>query len=158
MFKILKYIFIGIIVLGFLGAVFGKEDGGSSSNSSTTTSTSSSSTNKQQAQATREYAEADVDVLLNDVKNNAAKANKNYNGKYVKIVNGSVFNIESSARYIQIEGSDPYTLIHITCKPKNDQVKNAMIELSKGQRVTVYGKITDVGEIMGYDLDMDKIE
>ena len=33
-----------------------------------------------------------------------------------------------------------------------------MINLSKGQQVTVYGKITDVGEIMGYSLDMDKLE
>lgn len=33
-----------------------------------------------------------------------------------------------------------------------------MINLSKGQQVTAYGKITDVGEIMGYSLDLEKIE
>ena len=148
MFKILKYIFIGVIVLGAIGSVMGNNGGVSSSSSSS----------KQVQEAQKNYAEADIDVLLNDAKNNAAKANKDYKGKYVKIVNGDVFNIESNARYISIEGSDPYTLIHVQCYPKNDQVKDAMINLSKGQRVTVYGKITDVGEIMGYSLDMDKIE
>ena len=148
MFKILKYIFIGVIVLGAIGSVMGNNGGVSSSSSSS----------KQVQEAQKNYAEADIDVLLNDAKNNAAKANKDYKGKYVKIVNGDVFNIESNARYISIEGSDPYTLIHVQCYPKNDQVKDAMINLSKGQRVTVYGKITDVGEIMGYSLDMDKVE
>ena len=107
----------------------------------------------------QKYAEANIDVLLDDVKRNAAKANKNYKGKYVKIVGGVVKNIESNARYINIEGSDPYNfLINVQCYPKNDSVKNAMLELSVGQFVTVYGKITDVGEIMGYSLDLEKIE
>lgn len=104
------------------------------------------------------YVEADIDALLNDAQNNAAKANRDYKGKFVKIVGGAVFNIESNARYIAIEGSDPYTLIHVQCYPKNNQVKDAMINLSKGQTVTVYGKITDVGEILGYSLDLDKLE
>ena len=116
---------------------------------------------KEQEKAAAEankYVEADIDNLLNDAQNNAAKANKDYKGKFVKIVGGAVFNIESNARYIAIEGSDPYTLIHVQCYPKNNQVKDAMINLSKGQTVTVYGKITDVGEILGYSLDMDKLE
>ena len=156
MWKFIKKVFkygIGIIILlGVIGAVLGKNDGGNNYSSS------SSSSTKQTQEAPKNYAEADIDVLLNDAKNNAAKANKDYKGKYVKIVNGSVFNIESNARYIQIEGSDPYTLIHVTCNPKDSKVKDAMINLSKNQRVTVYGKITDVGEIMGYQVDMDKVE
>ena len=152
MWKVIKY---GIAII-FLLALFTRvmndpEVTGKSSSSP-------SSTTKQTQEAPKNYAEADIDVLLNDAKNNAAKANRDYKGKYVKIVNGTVFNIESNARYIQLEGSDPYTLIHVTCNPKDSKVKDAMINLSKNQRVTVYGKITDVGEIMGYQLDMDKVE
>lgn len=117
---------------------------------------------ERQAKAQEEsqkYAEANIDVLLDEVKSNAAKANKNYKGKYVKIVGGVVKNIESNARYFNLEGSDPYAfLINVQCYPKNNSVKNAMLELSVGQYVTVYGKITDVGEIMGYSLDAEKIE
>ena len=151
--KVFKYGIGIIILLGVAGALVGNNNSGNSYSSS-----SSSSSSKQVQEAPKNYAEADIDVLLGDAKNNAAKANRDYNGKYVKIVGGYVFNVESNARYIQIEGSDPYTLIHVTCNPKDSKVKDAMINLSKGQQVTVYGKITDVGEIMGYQLDMDKVE
>ena len=154
MWKIFKYGFAIIIVLG----VFVKVMNNPAITGNNSSSYSSSSSSKQSQEAPKNYAEADIDVLLNDAKNNAAKANRDYNGKYVKIVNGSIFNIESNARYISLEGSDPYTLLHVQCYPKNEVAKNAMINVSKGQFVTVYGKITDVGEIMGYSLDMDKLE
>ena len=158
MLKLLKYGIAIIFLLALFVRVMGDVSGNESSSSSSNSNSSSSSSTKQVQESPKNYAEADIDVLLNDAKNNAAKANKDYKGKYVKIVNGSVSNIESNARYITIEGSDPYTLIHVQCYPKNDQVKDAMINLSMDQRVTVYGKITDVGEIMGYSLDMDKVE
>ena len=150
--KVMKYGIGAIFLLAVIGAVIGNNNGGNNS------SVSSSSSTKKVQEAPKNYAEADIDVLLNDAKNNAAKANRDYKGKYVKIVNGSVFNIESNARYIQLEGSDPYTLIHVTCNPTDSKVKDAMINLSKGQFVTVYGKITDVGEILGYQVDMDRVE
>ena len=96
--------------------------------------------------------------MISDVKNNAAKANKDYNGKYVKIVGGRVSNIESNAKYVSLGGNDSFSLLHVQCYPKNEQTKDAIINLQKGQVVTMYGKITDVGEIMGYSLDIDKIE
>ena len=152
MLKLLKY---GIAII-FLLALFVRVMGDVSGNDSS--STASSSSNKQVQEAPKDYAEADIDVLLRDVKNNAAKANKDYNGKYVKIVGGRVSNIESGASYISIGGSEQITLLHVQCYPKNQQTKDAIINLSKGQSVTVYGKIKDVGEIMGYSLDLDKIE
>ena len=50
------------------------------------------------------------------------------------------------------------TLVHVQCFPKNKEVKEQMLNLSNGQMVTVYGKITRVGGIVGYSLDMDKVE
>ena len=153
---------IGLVCIAsfvLVGVINSDSNSGSSSSSNySSSSSSSSSSSKQVQEPAKNYAEANIAVLLDDAKNNAAKANRDYKGKFVKIVGGFVFNIESNARYIQLEGSDPYTFIHVTCRPKNDQVKNAMINLSNGQQVTVYGKITDVGEIMGYSLDLEKIE
>ena len=149
---------IGLVCIASFVILFAINSDSSSSNSSNYSS-SVTSNSKQVQESPKNYAEANIDVLLNDVKSNAAKANKNYKGKYVKIVGGVVKNIESNARYINIEGSDPYSIfINVQCYPKNDSVKNAMLELSVGQFVTVYGKITDVGEIMGYSLDLEKIE
>lgn len=103
------------------------------------------------------YAEADIDILISEAKSNAAKANKNYKGKYVKIVGGVLDHIESDGDYISISNGD-MTLLHVVCYPRNKEVKNQMLELSNGQTVTVYGKITDVGGIMGYRLDLDRVE
>lgn len=158
MWKLIKY---GIAII-FLLALFSRvmnDPTITGKNSSTSVASQLQEAQSQKSLETQKnYAEADIDILFNDVKNNAAKANRDYKGKYVKIVNGCVFNIESNARYISLEGSDPYTLLHVQCYPKNETVKNAMINLSTGQFVTVYGRITDVGEIMGYSLDMDKLE
>ena len=149
---------IGLVCIASF-VILGVINSDSASSNSSNYSSSATSNSKQVQESPKNYAEANIDVLLDDVKRNAAKANKNYKGKYVKIVGGVVKNIESNARYINIEGSDPYSiLINVQCYPKNDSVKNAMLELSVGQFVTVYGKITDVGEIMGYSLDLEKIE
>ena len=115
---------------------------------------------KEQEKAAAEankYVEADIDILINDVQNNAAAANKNYKGKFVKIVGGILDHVESDGDYISISNGD-MTLVHVQCFPKNKEVKEQMLNLSNGQNVTVYGKITRVGGIIGYSLDMDKIE
>lgn len=148
---------IGLVCIASF-VILGVINSDSASSNSSSHSSPNTSNSKQVQESPKNYVEADIDVLLDDAKNNAAKANRNYKGKYVKIVNGSVFNIESNARYVSLEGSDQFTLLHVQCYPKNDSVKNAMLNLSKGQFVTVYGKITDVGEILGYSLDLEKIE
>ncbi|MCR5030773.1 MAG: hypothetical protein K5982_04810 [Selenomonadaceae bacterium] len=157
---------IGIVcIVSFIlsGATAPKSDESSknaTSNTAATTSTQSTKPNEAQKpkQEPVSFVEADIDVLINDAKSNAAKANKNYKGQNVKIIGGRVSNIESEGRYISISGSDKYSMMHVQCYPKNDQVKAAMLEVSKGQFITVYGKIKDVGEIMGYSLDLVKIE
>lgn len=130
---------IGLVCIAsfvLVGVLNSDSNSGSSSSSNySSSSSSSSSSSKQVQEPAKNYAEADIDVLLDDVKSNAAKANKNYKGKYVKIVGGSVFNIESNARYVSLEGSDQFTLLHVQCYPKNSSVKDAMIELSVGRAI-----------------------
>ena len=41
---------------------------------------------------------------------------------------------------------------------KNDETKAKVAELSKDSQVTLTGKIKDVGEVLGYSLDIDTIE
>lgn len=155
---------IGIVcIVSFIatGALAPKSDEKTANTPAAPQTSSQSAKPAEQAkpkQETVSYAEADIDVLINDAKNNAAKANKNYKGKNVKITGGRVSNIESEGRYIVIEGSDQFSLLHVQCYPQNKDVKDAMLDLNKDQAITVYGKIKDVGEIMGYSLDLVKIE
>ena len=105
-----------------------------------------------------DYVEADINILISDAKNNAARANRAYNGKYVKIVGGYVHNIESDGDYISLSCDGSYSLLHVQCFPQNSEVREQIFNLNKGQYVTVYGRISKVGEIVGYRLEMHKIE
>lgn len=40
----------------------------------------------------------------------------------------------------------------------NRNVKKQFKRIQVGQMVTIYGQITDVGEILGYAMDLEKIE
>ncbi len=148
---------VGIVVVASLvGACGGggkdKSDNANKGNSTTTT---------QQQEKQKEYAEADINVLLSEAKDNAASANQNYKGKAVKIIGGHIGNIDSDVKYITIDGTAAkYTMIHIRCDvdAKNKELKDAVLALKKGQNVTVYGTIKEVGDIMGYSLKLDKVE
>ena len=72
-----------------------------------------------------------------------------------------VYNIDSDVHYITIDGSAAkYTMIHVRCdvNSSNKELKDSILKLKKEQPVTVYGTISDVGDIMGYTLKLDKIE
>ena len=99
--------------------------------------------------------------MLAEAKDNAAAANQNYKGKDVKIIGGYVGNIDSDLKYISIDGTEAkYSMMHVSCSidGKNQQLKDAVLKLKKKQNVVIYGTITEVGDLMGYRLKMDKIE
>ena len=48
-------------------------------------------------------------------------------------------------------------MMSVQCYIKNDDQKTAIMDMSIGDTVIVKGKITDVGEVMGYSLDIDEI-
>lgn len=151
---------IGIaVVIGLIGSCAG---GGTKDQSKATTTTSSSSSSFGAAQAKQKvYADADINVLIKEAKENAASANQNYKKKDVKIIGGKILNIDSDLKYITVEGTDPnYTMLHVRCDIKSDNkdLKDSILKLKKGENVTVYGTITDVGDLMGYSLKLDKIE
>ncbi len=104
-----------------------------------------------------EYVFYEVDELMNDLDTNALKANDKYKGKYVEI-KGRLATIDSSGRYITLLPiSNDWAFVGVTCYIKSDEQKAQVMELSSDEIVTVRGKIKDVGEILGYNLDMVEI-
>ena len=91
------------------------------------------------------------------MKDNALKAKETYNGKYVEIT-GQLGNIDSDGKYISVDpvGED-FILTGIQAYVKTDEQKKVIMEFSKEQKITVKGKITSVGEVMGYSVDIDEI-
>ena len=150
--KILKYTLGAIVLLGVLGALFG---GGGANQPS-----SKSSAPAKQVEPAKpiEYATADVATMMQDLENNAAAAQKRYKGQYLK-VSGMLGTIDSDMKYISII-PDEYSIlgVHCTLKRNDKAQENFVMNLSKKQWVTAYGKITDVGEVMGYTMAVDKFE
>lgn len=108
----------------------------------------------------REYIMVSVSTLVNELENNAAAAQKKYKNKYVKVT-GKLGTIDSDGDYISIDDpADDFSITGVQCFiNKNDKKQsNFVLNLRKGQTVTAYGKITDVGELLGYHLEVDRFE
>jgi len=103
------------------------------------------------------YKRVSIDTLEKALEENAAAAKEKYNNKYLEIT-GRLGVIDSDLKYIEIVSiKNEWDLIGVFCNIKNTEQEEAIKKLKKDQKVVVKGKITDVGEIMGYYLDLDEI-
>ena len=103
-----------------------------------------------------EYTEYTVKQLVDDLSANALKAEQTYQGQYVELT-GVLSVIDSDGKYISLYPPNEFVLMSVQCYIQNDTQRGQVMEMSKGDMVTVRGKITDVGEIMGYTLNIDEI-
>lgn len=101
------------------------------------------------------YKAVTVDQLMNDLTSNAMNAAETYKNQYLE-VSGKLSTIDSSGKYISVlPSNDEFAIIGIQCYIKNDEQKKAVSEMNVGQDIIVRGKCTDVGEVLGYSLDID---
>lgn len=104
------------------------------------------------------YIIVDIDEMNSSLKANAARASKNYKGVDVKFT-GWIANIDSDGDYISVRGQDRYAILNnFHCRLKDKKHKDIVINKNQGSKVTIKGKITDVGEIMGYTVKVDDIQ
>lgn len=104
------------------------------------------------------YIIIDIDEMNSSLKTNAARASKNYKGVDVKFT-GWIANIDSDGDYISVRGQDRYAILNnFHCRLKDKKHKEIVINKNQGNKVTIKGKITDVGEIMGYRVKVDEIQ
>lgn len=104
-----------------------------------------------------EYAAYNVDDMVNDLKTNALNASEKYKDQYVEIT-GKLSNIDSSGKYISLSSiNDDFSFYSVQCFIKSNDQKSKVTGMAKGDTVTLKGKVTEVGEIMGYSLNIDEI-
>ena len=104
------------------------------------------------------YTAYTVDQLMEDLNKNAANASGVYKDQYVELT-GRLAVIDSDGKYISIHPlKDKWTIIGVQCSIENEEQKNAVMQMAIDDTIVVRGKITGVGEIFGYYLDMDSIE
>ena len=99
-----------------------------------------------------------METLFDALESNAANASDTYKGQYLA-VSGVLGTIDSDGSYIALESTnDSYMFQSVQCYIKNDEQLQKVKSLSKGDSLTVKGKVKDVGEVLGYSLDIDSIE
>ena len=122
-----------------------------------TPSDSGPSTNTGNEAKVIEYQKIDIDTLEAALENNAAAAKANYKGKYLEVT-GRLGVIDSDLSYIVLLSTTnewDFTGVHCTLSKK--AVKEKVMTLSTDQTIVVRGKITDVGEVLGFFMDIDEI-
>lgn len=145
------WLIVVIIVIGI----------GSSTNENTQPTSSNSTSNISATDEAKpveiEYIKISTDELDSELKQNAAAAKDKYNGKYVEVT-GRLGVIDSDLQYISLYSvNDKFDLVGIHCNIKNNEQKEIVKSLSKDDTIVVKGKITGVGEVLGYSLDITEI-
>lgn len=105
-----------------------------------------------------EYTVCTVDDMVALLDENALSASDTYKDQYVEVT-GRLDVIDSNGSYISIYPiNNEFSLTGVQCKIKTDEQLDTVKSLTKGQNVTIQGKVTDVGEVLGYTMDIDAIK
>lgn len=148
-FWVLLAIIVIAIAIGGSGGDGSSSDNGGDSNSKTGGGNTSET-------KVIEYQKVDVDELEDALESNAA-AKDTYNKKNLEIT-GRLGTIDSDLKYFSLmSNTNDFDILGISCYIKNKDTKDVVKSLSKDQTIVVKGKITDVGEVLGYSLDIDEI-
>lgn len=151
---ILKWVVLILIIGVVIGAVTGEDK---SADSTTKQTEATASDNQKQESESIEYTSVSVNDMMDALNNNAMGSSDKYKGKYLEIT-GKLTNIDAAGKYIDLMADGDFEIIGVQCYIKNDDQKAKIASMSKGDTVTLKGKCTDVGEVLGYSLDIDEIE
>lgn len=140
--------------IGILVIVIAASSGGDK-----TDTDSASSTQETIKTETITYESVDLDTMLDSLKNNAMKAEEEYQNKNIEIT-GKIKNFDSDGQYISIEptNADVWNFDSVMCYIKNDTQKNVLIEKNVGDVVTIKGKVKSIGEVLGYQIDIAEVQ
>lgn len=154
---ILKWIIIAVVVLGIFGAATGGKDNDSTQNKETEKVESVTTESTPAEEEKVEYTVVTVAQMREDLSKNALKAKETYEGKYLEM-KGRLNGIDSDGKYIGIVSIDDEWAIHdVQCYIKTEEQKKAIMEMNEGDIIIVKGKCKDVGELMGYSVDIDEV-
>lgn len=158
---IMKWVLLVLVAAGFLGALAGGEGEESVNDENKTDVVVESQQTEVETEVVEEpvieYKVVSVSEMVDTLESNAMKAEATYQDAYVEIT-GRLGNIDSDGKYFTLEPSDDeWAFYGVQCYMQNEEQKAQVIEMSVGDTVTLRGQITEIGEIMGYSLDIDSI-
>ena len=113
-----------------------------------------------QEPASIEYHPYTFGELVDELNENALRAETNHNSEYV-IIEGYISNFDSDGKYFSIDGGpddDTHWLSSIHCNIASSDVLSTVFNLNKKDRVVVVGQISSIGEVLGYTVDVWHVE
>lgn len=145
------------VIIVILVIAVGASAGGGNNDSGTSDGSKSPSSAVSKSE-TNTYEKIELQTMIDDLKSNALKAEKNYKNKYVEIT-GNITNFDSEGSYISIESlsAGDFNLDTIMCTIQNETQRDMLLEKSTGDTITIKGKVTSVGEILGYTVKIEEI-
>ena len=149
---IVPKVIIAIIVLGIIGSA-----AGGNKDTTAPVKTDSTTTAEETTAAPIEYIAVSVTDMMDDLNKNAMNASDKYKGQYIEIT-GKLNVIDSNGKYISLTPEKDFAIIGVQCYIKSEEQKDKVKQMTIGDIVTLKGKCTDVGEILGFSLDIDNIE
>lgn len=151
----LKWVVLAVIAVGVIGAVGGNSDSNTTSSSSTSAKTESAK--EVDTSTPIEYTAVSVNDMMSQLDDNPLGASKQYKDQYLEIT-GKLGNIDASGDYIDLMADGDFEIIGVQCYIKNDEQESKVTSMKMGDMVTLKGKCTDVGEVLGYSFDIEEIE
>ena len=172
---IVKWIIIGFIAIAVIGSASG---GGEDSNKKedtkeVTTQNTNQETNVVEKESEKEikeepkeepaeeiqYTAYTVNEMMDDLNNNPLNASDKYKGQYIEIT-GRLGNIDSSGKYITLYSDDEWAITGVHCRleKNNEEQRQAVASMTMDSQITLRGKCSDVGEVLGYTLDIHSID
>ncbi len=144
---------LAVLIVACIGGGIGGSKGSSGSNSA----------KKETAPEKKEeitYTAVTVEELADALDKNAAAASDQYKGQYIELT-GRLDNIDSDGKYIGVGVLDENDYEHmfsdVQCYIKNDDQMNIIKTMATGDEIVVKGKVTSVGEVIGYAMDIDEL-
>lgn len=146
-----KWWFWAVVVVIVIVAV----SGGGETNKATTQKEAVTEQNKQEQ---KNYEAVDLQSMFDDLEANAMKAESKYENKYVEF-GGKIKSFDSDGSYISVEpvNASVWNFTTAMCYIKNDTQKTFLIEKNVGDIITIRGKVTSIGEILGYSVNIDEV-
>lgn len=145
----LKWILVAIILLIAIGSTTGGDK-------STNKTSNPAKTDTQIEEKIIEYTEVSVNDMMKSLSENAMAASDSYKDQYLEIT-GKLNTIDSDGKYIGLYPDDTFAIVGVQCYIKDDEQLESVKSMKTGDTVTLKGKCTKVGEVMGYSFDIDEI-
>lgn len=101
------------------------------------------------------YHQVSIFDMINQLRVNPARASQTYKGKYVDF-DGIIDVIDADGNYFSVNTNS--FLQGIKCNMHNVKHQKIIVNKNIGDRIHVKGQVKDVGEILGYSIDVLELQ